>query len=153
MRRPVHMIVVHSSATRPAVLAGAREIRAWHIRQGWRDIGYHYVIRRTGAVETGRPLAQVGSHVRGHNEGSIGICLEGGLNASTGAPEDNYTDAQKAALKRLIGELRAQFPAITRIVGHRDLSPDLDRDGRVEPHEWVKACPCFDVAAWYRSVT
>jgi N-acetylmuramoyl-L-alanine amidase len=30
-------------------------------------------------------------------------------------------------------------------VGHRDLSLDLDGDGTVEPEEWTKACPCFDV--------
>jgi len=31
------------------------------------------------------------------------------------------------------------------IVGHRDLSPDLDGDGEVEPDEWIKLCPQFDV--------
>lgn len=41
--------------------------------------------------------------------------------------------------------LKSDFPAITQVVGHRDLSPDLDGDGTVEPEEWTKACPCFDV--------
>ena len=40
----------------------------------------------------------------------------------------------------------ADYP-IREIVGHRDLSPDLDGDGVVEPEEWVKQCPCFDVAS------
>jgi N-acetyl-anhydromuramyl-L-alanine amidase AmpD len=149
--RAVHTIVVHSSATRPAVLAGAKQIRAWHKAQGWSDIGYHFVVRRTGAREVGRSLSRIGSHVRGHNEGTIGICLEGGLSATTGKPEDNYTPLQKAELFKVIQELRAANPSIKQVCGHRDLSPDLDRDGKVEPHEWVKACPCFDVAAWYQA--
>ncbi|MDY5354364.1 MAG: N-acetylmuramoyl-L-alanine amidase, partial [Bacteroides pyogenes] len=28
----------------------------------------------------------------------------------------------------------------------RDLSPDLDGNGEIEPEEWIKACPCFDAA-------
>ena len=32
-------------------------------------------------------------------------------------------------------------------MGHRDLSPDTDGDGHVEPEEWLKFCPCFD-ALW-----
>ena len=30
--------------------------------------------------------------------------------------------------------------------GHRDLSPDLNGNGEIEPEEWIKQCPCFDVA-------
>ena len=28
--------------------------------------------------------------------------------------------------------------------GHRDLSPDRNGNGEIEPEEWMKACPCFD---------
>ena len=28
--------------------------------------------------------------------------------------------------------------------GHRDLSPDLNGNGEIEPEEWIKACPCFN---------
>ena len=31
-----------------------------------------------------------------------------------------------------------------RICGHRDLSPDLNGNGEIEPEEWIKACPCFN---------
>jgi hypothetical protein len=30
-------------------------------------------------------------------------------------------------------------------VGHRDLSPDLNGDGIIQPGEWTKMCPCYDV--------
>jgi N-acetyl-anhydromuramyl-L-alanine amidase AmpD len=90
-----------------------------------------------------RPLERVGAHVRGHNLESIGVCYEGGLDKE-GKPADTRTDAQKMALASLVSELLLRFPA-ARVVGHRDLSPDLDGDGTVEPHEWLKQCPCFNV--------
>ena len=31
-----------------------------------------------------------------------------------------------------------------RVCGHRDLSPDRNGNGEIEPEEWMKACPCFD---------
>jgi N-acetylmuramoyl-L-alanine amidase len=41
------------------------------------------------------------------------------------------------------------FGDVTRITGHRDLSPDIDKDGVVEPNEWVKQCPCFNAETEY----
>lgn len=32
-----------------------------------------------------------------------------------------------------------------RVVGHRDLSQDVNGNGEVEPMEWTKECPCFEV--------
>ncbi len=79
------------------------------------------------------------------NATSIGICYEGGLDAQ-GMAADTRTDLQKRSLRVLVRVLAADYP-IREIVGHRDLSPDLDGDGVVEPEEWVKQCPCFDVAS------
>ena len=62
-----------------------------------------------------------------------------------GQPADTRTELQKRSLRILVRVLKSDFPAITQVVGHRDLSPDLDGDGTVEPEEWTKACPCFDV--------
>ena len=28
-----------------------------------------------------------------------------------------------------------------------DLSPDLNHNGKIEPHEWAEQCPYFDVAS------
>lgn len=47
----------------------------------------------------------------------------------------------------LLARLRRQYPA-ARILGHRDLSPDLNNDGKITPNEFIKACPSFDVATW-----
>jgi len=91
-----------------------------------------------------RPLSRIGAHAKGYNRSSIGICYEGGLDKN-GKPKDTRTPEQRAALRLLVNELLARFPGC-KVCGHRDLSPDLNRNGRIEPHEWTKQCPCFDVA-------
>ena len=145
MRSRTDFIVVHSSATRLEMDVDVEVIRGWHRRKGYSDIGYHYVILPSGVVQPGRPENAVGAHVQGYNARSIGICLVGGLDGNN-EPTDNYTGLQKAALWRLIDELEDRYPEAT-VLGHRDLSPDRDGDGVVERHEWLKACPCFDVRA------
>ena len=135
--RKIDHIVVHCAATRPSADVGAAEIRRWHVSgNGWRDIGYHYVIRRSGAVESGRPLEQAGAHVSGHNAGSIGVCLAGGLDAA-GKSAAEYTAEQWTALRELLGRLAGRFPD-AKILGHRDF-PGVKKD-----------CPCFDVRAWLK---
>lgn len=144
--RKIDMIIIHCSATKAGVDIGAAEIDRWHRERGYAGIGYHYVIRLDGRVEQGREVTHAGAHCRGWNEQSIGICYVGGLDGE-GHPADTRTEAQKEALKRLIEQLRQDYP-IDRVVGHRDLSPDLNRNGVIEPSEFVKACPCFDVKTW-----
>ena len=96
-------------------------------------------------MEKTRPLALVGAHVKGYNKYSIGICYEGGLDAQ-GCPKDTRTPEQRAALRLLVHQLLRRFHGEVRVCGHRDLSPDRNGDGVVEPEEWVKVCPCFEVA-------
>jgi N-acetylmuramoyl-L-alanine amidase len=144
--RDINMIVVHCSATPEGLPIGAREIDAMHRARGFTMIGYHYVIGINGKLETGRALDRVGAHVSGHNANSIGICLVGGLGHDR-KPKDTKTPAQEAELHALLVKLQGMFPH-AKICGHRDLSPDTDHDGKVERHEWIKECPCFDVADW-----
>lgn len=146
--RKIDLLVIHCSATRPKSDIGAAEIDKMHKANGWNRIGYHYVIRRNGAIEAGRPEAHIGAHTKGHNANSIGICLVGGLNEE-GQPEDNFTDAQYLTLRFMVQALAAKYDLSYRqVAGHRDLSPDLDGDGVIESHEWVKLCPCFSVTTW-----
>lgn len=145
--RAINLIVVHSSATKPSSRVTIDTIAGWHKQRGFKQIGYHDVISRDGIVHKGRPLSLPGAHVQGHNASSIGICMIGGLNDKTGEPENNYTPAQFTSLARLIKQYRAEFK-VKRVVGHRDLSPDLNRDGKITSNEWLKACPCFSVKDW-----
>lgn len=144
---PIKLLVIHCSATKASLDIGAAEINTWHIARGWHGIGYHYVIRRDGQIEYGRPHEQVGAHTKGHNNGSLGICMVGGLDDNAEA-QDNFTAEQYEALTHLVGMLEYVYPGVA-VMGHRDLSPDIDGDGVVGPHEWVKACPCFEVSEWY----
>jgi len=139
-RKTTKYLVVHCAATKPTMDIGLREIRQWHRQQGWLDVGYHYIIRRNGQIEEGRPQDVVGSHVKGHNHESLGICMAGGIDAS-GKPENNFTPEQFASLSGLLWSLTAgmdaPFPDAT-IVGHRELDSG-------------KACPSFDVQAWLKT--
>lgn len=147
-RTATELLVVHCSATRPTQDIGVREITQWHRQRGFDTVGYHYVIRRNGEVETGRPETAIGAHVKGHNARSLGVCLVGGINAA-GKPESNFTDAQFESLKALLHQLQTRYPD-ARILGHRDLSPDKNGDGKITPNEFIKACPSFDISAWLK---
>jgi N-acetyl-anhydromuramyl-L-alanine amidase AmpD len=136
-RSQTDFIVVHCAATKASMDIGVREIRQWHVQKGWLDVGYHFVIRRNGTVEDGRPHDVVGAHVEGFNSRSIGICLAGGIDAK-GNPENNFTPEQFNSLKlMLIAQMRT-YPHAT-VVGHNDLFKG-------------KACPSFKVSTWLQSV-
>lgn len=147
--KAVRYLVVHCAATPPSRDIGVSEIRAMHKQRGFADVGYHYVIRRDGRVEKGRRDTVAGAHVSGYNSISLGVCLVGGVDAQ-GKPANNFTPAQFAALKATLKQLAAEHPQ-AQILGHRDLSPDMNGDGKISPNEWLKACPCFDVRAWLKA--
>lgn len=132
-------IVVHCSATPPEMNIGAATIRRWHLDRGWLDIGYHFVIRRNGTIEPGRPMDAVGAHVRGHNYRSIGVCLVGGVTKDEQEPANNFTEDQMHALVDIIRVLRWAYPK-AKIIGHRDLDSS-------------KACPSFDAKATFEGQT
>lgn len=135
-RKTTKYIVLHCSATRPNMDVGVKDIRRWHLAQGWSDIGYHYVIKRDGTVQKGRPEAEVGAHVAGFNASSIGICMVGGVNQKDfRIPENNFTREQFAALKDLVAVLVRKYPKAV-IMGHCDF-PKVN-----------KACPSFDARFW-----
>lgn len=135
VREYTDLIVVHCAATKPDMDIGAAEIRVWHLERGFDDIGYHYVIRRDGTREAGRPLRYVGAHVSGSNHRSVGVCLVGGLDED-GTPDMNFTRRQMRTLEETLTDLEFRYPS-AQIIGHRDV-PGV-----------TKACPCFDVASWW----
>ncbi len=133
--RNITTIIIHCAATRPSMDIGAKEIREWHTKgNGWADIGYHGVIRRDGALDSGRPVDQPGAHTTGHNANSIGICLVGGVAEDGKTPENNFTPEQWVTLRRVVTDLHQKFPSAT-IHGHNEFAS--------------KACPSFDVRKWW----
>ena len=137
--RTITLIVVHCSAVRPDQTSSVAQIDSWHRKDNhWKfGVGYHYVIRRDGEVEAGRPEWLTGAQWLNHNSHSIGVCYEGGLNIR-GQPADTRTEAQKQAMRQLLEELHRRYPRAL-IVGHRDLTHDRD-------------CPCFDAVREYRDL-
>ena len=65
--RKISKIIVHCSATQEGKDISVDTIRKWHLKRGWRDIGYHFVISLDGEIEEGRPIEQSGAHTKGHN--------------------------------------------------------------------------------------
>ena len=129
--RKIDKIIIHCSATPEGKDFTVQQIREWHVKgNGWRDIGYHFVIYRDGSIHTGRPIEQVGAHTTGHNAHSIGICYIGGYAADGKTPKDTRTEAQRLALIKLVRELKASYPSAT-IHGHNEVAN--------------KACPSFIV--------
>ena len=148
----VKFIVVHCSATPPDQDIDARTIDRWHRQKGWLMIGYHWVIKRDGSVESGRKPDQPGAHAEGFNDKSIGICLVGGVERVKDkdgkddvdgprwdmTPADNFTWEQKSSLLSVIAGSRVLYPKAA-VLGHRDL-PGVK-----------KACPSFDVREWLKT--
>lgn len=148
-RQSTAFIVFHCSATRPSQDIGRREIEEWHLAKGWSAIGYHFVIRRDGRLELGRPMSDIGAHVEGMNSVSVGVCMVGGL-LEDGREEpmgtDKFTAEQWITARLVAAFLRAAYPGAC-LVGHRDLSPDANHDGKIQPREWLKTCPGFDAVS------
>ena len=139
----IRYLVLHCSATRIDSDYPPAQMLRDHKARGFRTIGYHFYVRKDGSLSQHRKLLEVGAHCRPYNRCSIGICYEGGLDA-LGEPADTRTPEQRTVLRLLVQQLKRKFPA-ARVCGHRDLSPDTNGNGVVEPHEWLKQCPCFDV--------
>ena len=110
------------------MIVGADDIRKWHIARKWSDIGYHYVIRTDNKLDMGRPEYWTGAHAKGHNTGSIGICMIG---------TDDYNADQWNILDTLLRKLLIKYPAAI-IIGHNEVSK--------------KSCPGFDVQWWLKNV-
>lgn len=131
--RKITNIIIHCSATKEGVEFHSRDIDRWHKQRGWKGIGYHYVICLDGSVEIGRKEEEIGAHCTNYNRNSIGICYIGGLDKD-GKPKDTRTTQQKAAMYKLLCDLKKKYPN-AKINGHRDFA--------------AKACPCFDAKEEY----
>ena len=135
--REIKYIVVHCSATKISQDFTLENLRRCHVNErGWDDIGYHYYVTKDGVTHTCRPEEQIGAHVMGFNNKSIGVCYEGGI-LEDGTHADTRTAEQIMALHRLLRDLKRRYPD-AKIVGHRDLL-----------RYRTKSCPCFDAIPYY----
>lgn len=140
--REINKIVVHCSATQEGRDISAATIDKWHKKRGWRGIGYHYVIALDGSMEYGRPVEQIGAHVKKMNKNSIGIVYIGGVEAERGRDgdwiaKDTRTPEQKETLLMLLKVLKKLHPEAT-IHGHNEFA--------------AKSCPCFNAYEEYKDL-
>ena len=143
----IKRIVIHCSATKVTSDYSFEQLEADHRKRGFSSCGYNLYIRKDGQVHEGRPFGAVLAHAKGFNKDSIAICYEGGLDAN-GKAADTRTDQQKQVLLNSVLYCKSLYPDAD-LCGHRDLSPDLNGDGKITKNEWMKDCPCFDVRSEY----
>lgn len=140
--RKIRKIIVHCSATAEGKDYSVDEIRRWHLKRGWRDIGYHFVIQRDGTTEEGRPIEMTGAHTKGHNFDSIGVCYIGGVEAKKRndkwIAKDTRTQEQKEALEELLCYLKILYPQAV-VHGHNEFAN--------------KSCPCFNAREEYEWIS
>ena len=140
--RTINEIIVHCSATKEGQNFTTQDIDRWHKARGFKCIGYHYVIYIDGSLHFGRPIEEIGAHVKNHNAHSIGICYIGGLDKN-GKAKDTRTPEQKLTLYQLLYDLKQLYPN-ARIGCHNEFDN--------------KSCPCFkreqlieELNLWYKA--
>lgn len=143
--RKIERIFIHCTASR--LTATVADIKAEFRRKGWKSPGYHYLIDASGEIYQLLDESKVSNGVYGYNSTSINVAYIGGID-SRGKSVDNRTDAQKKALREIVAKLKAKYPG-AEVLGHRDISPDKNGNGIVDPWERIKDCPCFDAKKEY----
>lgn len=111
-------IIVHHIGNTNADVSAAT-VHQWHLANGWAGIGYHFLIRKDGTIEQGRPMGTIGAHCYGENNHTVGINLVG--NFMTAQPET----AQMRSAARLIAAVCRFYgmqPGKNTIFGHRDFN-------------------------------
>ena len=131
MRNRPEYIVVHYNGVAGRTI---EDIRRTHRANGWRDVGYHYVILESGVIQRGRPENTAGAHARGLNARSIGVCMIDDNDADNGTwlwnvPQCDALIAKIAELQEAYGIPR------DRVIGHREVN-------RLLPPQYHVHKPC-----------
>lgn len=109
---PIKRIIIHcSDYERPH---GIEQVTKWHKLRGFDTIGYHFFIKKDGTIQTGRELKYIGSHAKGANFDSIGICLEG---------QKQFTGEQIDSLCRYVNYLMIEHRvSLDNVIGHCEVN-------------------------------
>lgn len=113
IRKVTERIIIHHAAAESCTVS---QIHSWHLANGWAGIGYHFFVRKNGAVYYGRPENTVGCHAAGGNYNSIGVCFEGDYMLESKMPT-----VQKESGKRLVAHLKRKY-GIKRVQKHKEVS-------------------------------
>ena len=157
--RAITRIFVHCTASWQNTTT-IESLKAEFKAKGWKNPGYHYVIFPNGNIIQMLDEAKVANGVKGYNHHSIHVAYVGGITSVTAKFEktpknyicvDNRTDEQKIALFDLLTKLKLKYRN-AQVMGHRDISPDLNNNGIIDPWERIKDCPCIDAMVEYMDI-
>ena len=132
-RQITDTIVIHCTQTPADMDIDVEKVTQWHKDRGFDTIGYHYLIKRDGTLQTGRDEDVTGAHAVQVNGTSIGVALVGGGTPSMGW-ENNFTPVQFETLKSILLKLKDKYN-VEKIIGHYQVDDK-------------KECPSFDVPGW-----
>ena len=121
------ILVYHHTAIKSI---SPEDIDKLHKNKGWKGIGYHYYIRKDGTIYKGREDNAEGSHIKGYNKESIGICVEGNFE------EEYLSNEQIESLKNLSVYICLKYN-IKDILPHKELGKTLC-PGKNFPLEEIK---------------
>ena len=110
-RKSTNRIILHHAESKSCT---ADDIHRWHLKKGWSGIGYHFFVRKDGSIYRGRPEEVVGSHAKGSNSDSIGICFEGSYMTET------MGQTQINAGRELVSYLKKKY-GISKVQKHKDV--------------------------------
>ena len=94
-------IVIHHTGNPTDDDLSAEQLHRSHQNLGWSGVGYHFIVRKDGSIELGRPVECVGAHAEGFNYCSIGIHVCGNFDMA------EPTEAQINALPMLLADICA----------------------------------------------
>jgi hypothetical protein len=122
---PVKYITVHHEGMEAFTATSSGDTierlqRVWngHDARGFGDIGYHFVIDRSGRIWEGRSLRYQGAHVRAHNEGNIGVMCLGNFD------EQSVSPAQRKALEHQLKVLATKYGVKRKSIRtHKEWNP------------------------------
>ena len=124
--RKIDRVFLHCSASSRPEHGNIATIRKWHQQRGWSDIGYHFFIPFHGELQVGRDLEKTPAAQKGHNTGTIAICLHG-------LHKHDFTFNQFETLQKLCQFINKIYNGNITFHGHCEVS--------------AKACPVFDYKA------
>ena len=126
---------------------GAEECHNIAIDRGFSGCSYHYIIKRDGSLQRGRPLNRVGAHAKanGHNRYSIGVSMVGGYNCNSGNPNYNkfisaesITSDQWKTLDQFLKAFYVVWPG-GQVWGHNDTDPENQSDPGIDMQQYIKS--------------
>lgn len=146
--RNIKYIFVHCTASQQT--ATVQQILKEFTQRGWRIPGYHYIVDPKGMLTQLVAEDRISNGVKGYNAESINVAYIGGIDSKKKAI-DNRTPEQKKTLLNILTRLKKKYPNAI-IMGHRDISPDKNHNGIVDPWERIKECPCFNAKTEYANI-